>query len=268
MKANEAFDKIEAYLKNELSEADKKDFLADAHSDPALKKAILQHKMADTAIEMAQTDALRDKLTGIRAKVGKLADPVAPPTPLRALLTSTLSKAAAVLAIISATLIGYATMNYSDHALVADFYEMASTDNEKGNAVDIDKLLIRGQYQFYTEQNYNAALNTFQSILQTDPSHLPAQYYTAHCHLKLEQYPAAAAGFTTLLNTSSLPGFIDKETLRWNRLLAYLGSPAQKTEFASELDYFLENEQSPYHAEAKKLQSKTRSFWRNLSISF
>ncbi|GJM30129.1 MAG: hypothetical protein DHS20C17_27640 [Cyclobacteriaceae bacterium] len=110
---------------------------------------------------------------------------------------------AAVLLIVSTTFLGYLFwfQNPSSESLYLSYLE-APPNNISVRGQLTDEQLIEAM-EAYDQQNYALALEHLQQVLEVEPDHYGALFYTGVCYLLLEQYQSSLSLFQSLTKTDS-----------------------------------------------------------------
>lgn len=260
MDIDQYYEQIEAYINNSLSKADRASFEQKLKANPALKKAVLNHVLANEAIGLSIEDQVTKKLDRLAQKRATIS---APP-PLKAWWKKPLSIAAGILLFLIAGLGIWANQNFSDQALSAQLYANSTlptvrsdedTNQTFGNALSA-----------FSKKEYKTVLQLLKTTSSTDTYFREAQYLMAHANWQEKNYQQAATLFESLL-ASPLPSNIDKEELTWNHLLTTLQLQGAKSEvFQKEMGVILGNTQHGYYTKAKELNQQLNSGWRKLTF--
>ncbi len=256
MDLDQYYDKIEAYLSNALSPAERADFEAQIKAHPALKRAVLNHVLANEALGLA----IEDKVS---AKLDKLAQ-------LRQETTTTkiipfwkrpLAIAASLLFLILAGTILWSTQQYSNKALTRQFYAQSTTPTVRSDQetnIDFSNGLVA-----FSQEEYMLTIDHLHKIPKTDPTYLEATYLLGHAHLKTGAYEQAYQHFGALLSAPT-PTTIDKAEVEWNQLMAAMNM--DKAIFQKDLKAILANPQHAYYQKAMDLNDQLSSNWRNFAL--
>jgi len=264
MEEDKLFEKIEAYLQEELPEAEAKAFREEVANNPELQKMLLRHRLANRTIELAQDDYLREKMQAIHQEYGPLPKPVTKVVGLRMWMAN----AAAILMLVVAGFGGYAYLNYSDNALIKSYYEQAASPTIAGGDAETEQWFSQGLYLYYQQKDYGAALQSFEAVESTSGKYQSAQYFIAHCQLRTGDYAEALTRFDKMLQPGNTPAYAEREELEWNRVLCYLGMEEDdKARQALQTIIQGGNEYTPeMKKQAEALNKKMNSFWRGVTF--
>lgn len=256
------FERIEAYLDKRLSPKEAQAFHKELQQDPELRRALLEHRLAGRAIDLARTDAIRSRLESIREKAGVLPDPAARIRPLHLLAV-----AATVLVLVIAGGFLYSRLNFSNEALVDRYYQQATSSTVAGAAAG-DELYEQGLLAFFRDKDYQQAIGLFAKVPLNSDYYLAAQYYLAHSEFRSADYSAATRHFAFLLEAGDLPVFIDRNEVIWNLLLTRLAADDNN---ALLQPLFEEIQRSPTASpqlkeKAQQLNKNLNSIWRKIAL--
>ena len=257
MDINQYYDKIEAYLSNALSLKDKADFEAEIKAQPALKKAVMNHVLANEALGLAIEDTVAGKLQ----KLAQQRQAKENPAPLKIWWKQPLYIAASLLFFILAGTIIWSTQQYSNKALTSQFYAQSTLPtirSEQAINADFSNGLVA-----FTQQDYDLTIDHLNKITKVAPNYLNARYLLGHAHLKTGNYEQAYQNFSALLATQ-IPPTMDKEEVEWNQLMAAMNMDSAT--FQKNLKPILANPQHAYYQKARELNNQLSSYWRRFSL--
>jgi len=260
MDLDQYYEQIEAYLSNALSATEKADFEAQIKAQPALKRAVLNHVLANEALGLA----IEDKVAGKLQKLAQKRQAEASPPPLKVWWKQPLSIAAGILFLILASLVIWANQNYSNDALTKRAYAQSTMPTTRNDTTN-DPNFTNGM-TFFRQQNYAKAIEALGKITVSHPLYVSAQYLLGHAYLKTSNFPQAIIAFDKVLTTSNLPKTIDVQEVEWNKLIATMNvKGADSSLFQKDLNTILNNPQHAYYGEAIELSKQLNSTWRNLT---
>ncbi|GEM_PF-6533965 len=255
MDLDQYYDKIEAYLSNALSAADKADFEAEIKAKPALKRAVLNHVLANETLGLAIEDKVSAKLNKLAAQRQATTTKIIP------IWRQQLAIAASLLFLILTGTIMWSTQHYSNKALTTQFYAQSTIPTVRSDQdmnVDFSNGLVA-----FSQQEYKVAIDYLNKITKINPAYLNARYLLGHAHLKTGNYEEAYQHFGALLATPT-PATIDKEEIEWNQLMAAMNM--DELTFQNELKTILANPQHAYYQKARELNKQLSSNWRRISL--
>lgn len=263
MESEKYFEKIETYLAGQMPKAEAEAFRKEAEDNSDLQEMLLQHRLANQSIEMAQDQFLIEKMQAIRKQYGPLTRPETPVIGLR----KWMARAAAILALIVGGAGVYANLNHSDGAIVRAYYAPAASPTIAGADLEAEALFSQALSQYYQNKDYAGALQSFMAIGADDKKYREAQYFIPHCQLQTGNPTQALAGFDQLLQDNNIPVFAKREDVEWNRLLCYIDLKEEE-KVRQVLRDMLEGEQysSELKEKARRLNTQLNSFWRQLAF--
>lgn len=171
-----------------------------------------------------------------------------------------LSIAASILVLVFAATYYFASGTYSSAAIIDSSYLMADSPGDRSGDTAGSAALIAA-LQTYFAEDYQSAKTQFAQISINEPDYLAAQYYLGHTSLKLKDYSAASNAFSSLLESTNLPSFINKDKLSYNHLLAMMGEGNTGNRFQEDLQNLIDNGSPSFSQKAQVLKDKTTSFW-------
>lgn len=260
MDIDQYYEQIEAYINNSLSPAEKTSFEQKLKANPSLKKAVLNHVLANEAIGLSIEDKLAKKLDRLAQKRAASS----PTPPLKVWWKKPLSIAAGILILIVSSLAIWANQNYSNKALSSQLYANSTLPTVRN---DGDTHQIFGNaLSAFSKKEYKTVFQLLKTTSSTDTYFREAQYLMAHANWQEKNYQQAATLFESLL-ASPLPANIDKEELTWNHLLTTLQlQGAESEDFKEEMAAIAGNTKHGYYTKAKELNQQLNSVWRKLTF--
>jgi len=259
MDLDQYYDKIEAYLGNALSAAEQADFEAQIKAQPALKRAVLNHVLANEALGLAIEDKVASKLERL-AQNRKAKEN---PKPLNVWWQQPLLVAAGMLFLVFASLAILANQNYTNQALASQKYAQSTLPTTRSEAADHPDFM-KGMLAF-REKEYSSAIAFLSKIPTDNSSYLSAQYLLGHSYLKTSNFKKAITAFDKILVSNISTPTIDRQEVEWNKLMAILTSKgADNPLFQKGLNAILANEQHAYNKAANELSKQINSAWRYL----
>ena len=208
----ELWDRIERYLRDELTAEERTAFEAEMAADPELKNEVELHRMVHDTLgdpaEHAFRQTLGDVATEFHAKQRTQSK-------TRRLNPNwrIVSMAASVLLLVGV----FAWLNTRQSAGGFDSFEpyaMVLTQRSQADTAAMDVLITRAVQQYESEE-YQAAATSFAQLKAMDPSAVSFAFYEGVSRLAVEQYDEAIAIFRQVLDT---PDHLLIEQSRW-----YLG---------------------------------------------
>ncbi|MEM1328525.1 MAG: hypothetical protein AAGI23_21395 [Bacteroidota bacterium] len=159
----------------------------------------------------AQLAAQNKKLS--TAKVRKL-------TPIRRILAI----AASVLVLIVSGLLLWNKQTNSPAALAEDYYLDADLPGTMSGGAVMEENFQAGLVDFAVKEDFETAKIAFQQIGDDSPRYTEAQYFLGHIAFQNEDFVAAENAYTNALAAENLPGYIDRNRVAWNLMLAQLAN--------------------------------------------
>lgn len=242
------YDMIEAYINNQLDPAQRESFEKQIAADPKLEQAVDRFRRADTILEAAAREDLRQKMQQWRKESTR---------PKPKIFTFKRSLAAAVILLaIASTFIIFQINKYSNESLALRYFEAFDEGSPMG-AQENDNL--NAGIKAFEEKAYTQAINLLSTIPAEHPDYDKAQLYIGSAYIKLKKFDKATPYFRRILamNYSLL-----KDLAQWNLLLAWLGAGQTDAEFYDLLDKIRSDSNHRYHSKAQKLLKDLNSFWR------
>jgi len=261
------FDKIEAYLAGEMSEAE-------AKADSTLAEDIEVHQIAHNAMEILVEDDLRNQFkawqseettaapsSATESKVvsmspkatSRTARTTSQPAKRRSLFPR-LAAAASV-----ALLLGFFTFQYSNNSSSIDGsyteYMMPTSVRSADGAATTP--LATG-LEAYAATDYAKAIEVYKTIPTTNERYNEAQYYLAHSYYKNNNFSEAIAQFGKVTKAGDARY---KEQAEWYQLLSFVANKQQDASFDALLNKLLTDGKHSYHAKAQELNSDLNSWW-------
>jgi len=267
--------RIDAYLDNELSTKELANFEADLQTDTDLAAAFKIHKAEREAVLLMLKEDYKSQIKEWRSNASDEEDevesakvvslPKKETTKVRP-LRRILSIAASILVLLTAGSVFWGNSNYSNNALGENWYMTADTGGDKGSATSIDASYNAGIDAYFNQKDYQKAITEFSKINPQSESYIDAQYYLAHANYANENYLIAIKYYNTILQARELPVYINKDKVRWNRLMAMLENNQVDDNFYKELDAIAESKRPPFNQKAIDLKKELDSFWRNFAF--
>ncbi|MFK7936521.1 MAG: hypothetical protein AB8G22_23605 [Saprospiraceae bacterium] len=178
-------------------------------------------------------------------------------------LRRVLSLAASVLLLVFAGSYFYASNQFASESIIGEGYLTAESAGDRSGEVTTSREFSNG-LQAYFAGEFDLAQAQLEGIAAGSADYAAAQYYLGHIALQEKNYQSANQIFGSLLGSQNLPNFINRDKLRYNRLLAMVGYGNTGDEFESEVTALAKNGSAPFNTKAAELQAKTQSFWYGL----
>jgi len=202
-------DKIDAYLRGELNEADKQQFEETAEQDEELARELAFRKLTLEHLELLEDRKIADQVQAVHQAEIKQRQGRAKVKRLRFL-----AMAAAILLLLSFAWWLWPSAVAPD-ALYAEYY--APYELPFGNRNEMDALTEAGVY--YQSGDYEQAVPAFRELLAQDPSRSKVTFALGISQMELQQWPEASAHFQQLIEQDD-PLYAG--LARWYLSLCYL----------------------------------------------
>ena len=252
------FEKIEAFVRGQLSDADRKDFIKAMEADPQIQADVDTFTTADILIERNISNELKNQMNDWKAKESSSqsnettteTNKVQKSGVIRSLYKR-LAYAATFLLLITAA--GYMmSTNYSDQNLAANYDHAWSEDAD-----------VRGEMQNEGSTNY-AIDKAFEDkdldFLRKDDS--PRSIYYHGLLLKnKKEYKAAIQKFELSLKTADAEL---KKHAEWQIIISSLLNKDFDQRASDLLERVIKDPSNMYNEDAKKMKKDLDSFWRKI----
>lgn len=242
----ERFNRIESYLRGEMSEDERRDFENSISKDEKLREEVDLFREIDDAI--TEQDIAQFRQTVKDMMVSKL-EPV-PRWVFLGHLFLKLPVAAAILLLIGFSL-WKIFMVKSGPDYFNEFYAPYQTDVTTRSINDLGKNKIELSYLLYQEENYEASYDILRNYLVKKPLDYTAQFYLGMDAIELKKYDVAIQSLSKVAQDSlSLYSLHAK----WYLALSYL--EINNKEKAKEYLQLLSSSENLYSGKSKKLLKK------------
>lgn len=257
MRAEEKFDKIEAYLFGSMTPEERTEFEAAALSDIELQTEINLHELEHQAMQILEEQDLKAQFAAWKTeKVAATEEPKIVQLKPRRSLRRVLSIAASVLIVMGVGLNIWVQTTYSNDGLGNAYRERTSlSDRNMGSTNPLNPVL-----DLMAAQQYEAAITAIEALEQEEYRYV-ALKLKAESYMQLEDFEAAIATYRTILSEN--PSQVDRMQAEYLLGLALLQngeSEAAKVTLAT----IAADETHTYQAEAQALLTQLDSFWRKL----
>lgn len=252
------FEKIEAFVRGQLSDADRADFLEQMESDPQIKMDVETFTTADILIERNISNELKDQMNDWKAEESNTepklttteTDKIKKPGVIKSLYKR-LAYAATFLLLITAA--GYMmSTNYSNQNLAANYDHPWSEDAD-----------VRGEMQEAGSTSY-AIDKAFEDgnldFLSQDDS--PRSIYYHGLLLKnKKEYLSAIQKFESSLKNADAEL---KKHAEWQIIITSLLNKNFDQRSNELLEQVINDPSNMYNEDAKKMKKDLDSFWRKI----
>lgn len=253
-------EKIEQYLENLLEPEDRQSFEVEIRGNPELRALVMNHILAKEAIGILLEDKIREKLSALDLKPGTHVKSKEPVKIIQ--ISQKIKWAAAVLILVTGTWIFFMVNSHTTSNLTQKYYQTASSGQVRGINEAGAKAFQEGLTAFFKENNFSSAISLFEQVPETDSNYIPSRYYLGHSYLKVKSYESALNEFDFLLSKESLPEYMSRDELKFNRILALTNIPDSETEVRKGLEELISGNNEAYRQKAKELEDDLNSFWK------
>ncbi|MCB0668744.1 MAG: hypothetical protein KDC80_23130 [Saprospiraceae bacterium] len=231
-------EKIERYIRKEMSGQELSDFQSELEQDPDLRKAVVKMQLISDAIELDVENDLRSQLGTLR-NPAKIKDIRRPSSSLRWLI------AAAIMALVAVSMWMLVQTSNSLDQFVQNEYINYSDINLRSEGSNSKSPGLQLIYDGQDEE----AISWYRSHLVTEPQDYESRFILADLYKKQNQIDQSKAGFLILARSESL---LWKDRAAWNYLLLSVNSewdpPADEI-----LDSMIKDPGHAYHELAVEL---------------
>ena len=282
------YEKIEAYLNDELSGEALSQIEKEIHTNPEFAQAVDEAREVKVFMEYADQAYFKEKINAIErdffsdnGKEVELAIDFLDQTSFREkmkswedsfergkkpagrqiwmlLAQSRAFQAAASFLIICTFGFLFVNNRYSNESLVNRKFSVRAFGTQKGGTGSVDSLLSQGMISFH-EKKYEAAIQTFQSVLAIDATQNSTKFYLADAYMATKQAAKSIPLYQALLNDP-----IFGESAQWNLALAYVAS-GKVEEGKKQLTLIQESSNENYQSQATDLLEDLNSIWYRIA---
>ncbi len=243
---------IEAYLNNQLDEADKRAFEQRLEQSEELSAEFERHQMTHKALDFLVAKNLKAQLESLEAADSaetEQAEARVIPMKSRGRRLLMLRTAAAALVIIALGLFYlYFPLNQpTGLELASANYEMPDYNSRSSAETGLQNVLDNGLAAL-ENKDYTQAINLLGSVQPDDGLYVQAQYFKGHAHFLDQQYAAAEQAFETVSQSNDLRYIAEAE---WYGLLSCL---AQNKACTEKVNTLLNNTEHPYYQKVKSFK--------------
>lgn len=267
MDLDQYYEQIEAYLNNTLSPDARTVFEQQLKDTPALKRAVLNHVLANEALGLVIEDNVNAKLNRLAQQRQKATAAKSATAKIIPFWKRPLAIAASILLVVLAGTFIWSNQQYSNKALTAQFYAnstLPTVRSDQATNANFSNGLVA-----FSKQNYQEAITHLDQIALTETNYLSAKYLLGHAYLKTNNYQQAYQDFGYLLATASNRNLsnIDQEEVEWNKLMAAMNiMPVNSPVLQADLKAILSNPKHGYYQKAIELDQRLSSTWRRFSL--
>ena len=258
------FDKIEAYLFNQMTAAEKNEFEAEVDKDTNLANELKLQKAEHQVMQLLLRDKLKGKIGKWQSEVNTTAAKEEAPAakvvklePNRRSRIFRLSIAASVLLVIGLFTNLWVDNNLSDAALADDFFN--TTYTARTGAGSSSEVLAPGLTAMETK-NYTKAVELFSQIKDGNYRET-ALILKGESYFQLTEYQNAIEVFQEVIQNKVTP--LNVEKAEWKLLLAHLRI-GNTPEVESLKTSILNNRDHSYYPRVVELDSEQGHFLKRL----
>ncbi len=262
------FDKIEAYLFNQMTAEEKNNFEAEVEVNTTLAKELKFQKAEHQAMKLLLRDKLKNQMSQWHNEVKVVSEnPVESVTKVVKMDTTRrnrffrLSLAASVLLVIGLFANFWVNDNLSDAALAGDYFKATYTARTGGTVPASSEVLAPGLEAMEAE-NYTKAVELFSQV--TDGNYQEtALILKGESYFQLEEYQNSVEVFQEVITNNATP--LNVEKAEWKLLLSQLIVGNDDTSETLK-NTILNNPDHSYYPQAVELDEKQAHFLRRLFI--
>jgi hypothetical protein len=244
----EYVNRVEAYFRDELTEAEILQFNQDLKNDPELEQMYQEYQLAMDAVDIQVEDELRAQFEAWEneGEVGGKERRIFPQ----------LLKVAASLTLLVSTLYYFLIYNQvplSGQELAQDFYQLPESPGASKGA---EEAIWAEGLSFYEAGEYQESINLWEKLEQPNNEQ---KYFLAHAYFNLERYHESITLLTPIAGGTDSYSYLAD----WSLVLAYLAANEQDA-FQVEIQKITDDKSHPFHDKALKLQKKADKMFRKL----
>jgi tetratricopeptide (TPR) repeat protein len=257
-------ERIEQYETGAMTASGRSDFEKELAENSELQEALALYRQANDAIEQNIENNLRTQLQGWASNDARASAAETRPAG-RVVSMGTVwmrwAMAAGVALLIGWFGFQWAGNQYSDQALYASYYEKPA--DSAFRAGDSETHPLQPGFDALQGGKYADAMVFFSDIRPDNDRYAEAQYYFGHAAVQLKQYDTAIGAFRRCAERNETKF---SEKAQWNQLLVYVAAGrTNDPEFKALLEIMTLSEENSFNSQAKALQGKLGSVWRNIA---
>lgn len=251
---------MEAYLLNNLSVEEKREFEARLRSDEALQQDLSRLQLEHRAMQLLLRDDLRTQMNAWKAEKNAAPDvseQAAPAREARRVLLpvrwARLAAAASILLVLAFVANWlWNSQSPSGDALAAEFYVSPAAGNHRGES-EQDTESYQKAVALIQQKQYDQAIEQLSAIADTDLL-WPARMQTADAYYKKGDFAKAAA--TAAEIAAQTQDSLMRQSAEWLQVMALLASGAPKSEWMPMIQRIAADADHGYESKAKELLKK------------
>ena len=253
MANNTNFDRIEAFLLGQATADEAQNLEQQAAQDTALAAEIRQQELEHRAMELLVQEDLRAQMAAWKAE--KAAEQ---PTAKVVKMDTSRSLFYRIAAAATVTLVlGFFArtmfMGNSAESLALQSLEESGVSARSSGSPRGEEAVPDQVYAALEQKNYRAALDQLGRISISEANRQTAALLRGECHLRLKEYPAAAAALQQMLQSS--PSDDLREKAEWLLLVTYVAEGKHPAEADALFAKILGDAGHPYREDAQKLKA-------------
>lgn len=260
------FDQIEAYLFNQMTDAEKSAFEAKVNTDNSLAKELKLQKAEHHTMQLMLREKLRGKMSKWQSEVNtESPKEVQQETKVVKMDTSRknrffkLSIAASILLLIGVFTNLWVDNNLSDAALAESYFNSTYTARKGGNAPNTSEVLAPGLVAM-DAKNFTKAVELFSQV--TDGNYQEtALILKGESYFQLKEYQNAADVFEEVIQNNATP--LNVEKAEWKLLLSNLRL-GETSEVESLKKEILNNQNHSFYPSVLELANKQGNFLKQI----
>ena len=251
------YSRIESFIRNEMSESERKEFKEDLSTNEELAREFKLHQVEHEFMRLLREEDIHAKAESWKNQ--NEADDLAQLKSKKRILPLNTNRwyliAASTILLISLSSLYFLLQNNNDYSeLAVSFYVIPSEFSDIRNVEETkESTPINKGITAFKQQDYLGALTEFQKIPMGDPRYTKAQYLLAHTYYSIGEYSQAISLFKGLI---SIP--TRKEEIEWYLILSYLNLDEEDTQYRLLVNSILKNPDHSYYNDVVKLDEKLK----------
>ena len=210
-------DRIEKYLKGEMSDMEKEKFETEIKANPELQKEVNLVKDVDVFLSDQEELKFREKINTIVAN-----ERLHYKKRSIILNSNTFIRAASVLLIIGLAAYCFIIINQNKYEKLFEKYYTSYEYTEiyrSENNQDVENSRLQQALILYNNNEYNKAIELFNIEIQSNNKNTIVNFLTAICYIELEEIDKAISQLERLTNEENT---LFDETIKWYLSLCYI----------------------------------------------
>lgn len=247
--------KIDDWLNGNLPADERQAFEQAMEKDAALQKEVKTQILERETAALFFAMELKNDLATWKAEKGEPTAKVRQLKPTRKTnnLRRIWSIAAGFLLLFSLGMLWWFNQAPSDKVILAEQYIKADFSGDRGEE-GLDKSTLDKAIIAFQNNNYAKSIAILEANEVADSIFVAAQYLIGHAHFQQKNYAKTIAAFQQVVLEEKLPPYVNRDKLKWNLLLAYIGNEQKEAAYEQLLNDLIENGVAPYNRRAKELK--------------